>query len=113
MKKRKRVTPENVAKLSPEERKEFLLLLEAESRPKGLRIYQPSSPQPFDANVVRAVLDAGVKHVEKASSEERAAEEAQRAKDEAEWLAWYDARGRKDDDLHPIVRAYIRVARTN
>ena len=66
MKKRKRVTPENVAKLSPEERKEFLLLLEAESRPKRLRIYQPSSPQPFDANVVRAVLDAGVKHVEAA-----------------------------------------------
>ena len=60
MKKRKRITPEMIAKLSPEERKEFLLLLEVESRPKLARIYQPSSPQPFDANVVREALEAGI-----------------------------------------------------
>jgi hypothetical protein len=112
MKKRKHITPEMIAKLSPEERKEFLLLLEAESRPKLLRIYQPSSPQPFDHDDLRTALEAGIKRSQ-ANPEERAAEEAQRAKDEADWLAWYDARGGKDDDSHPIVRALIRVARSN
>ena len=43
--------------------------------------------------------------------EERAAEAKKEAKDEAELLDWHDNRGGKDQKLHPLVEAYLRVAR--
>jgi hypothetical protein len=100
--KSKRFTPEMLAKLSSEEQHEAMLLLEVLSRPRLARIYQPSSPQPFDPDDLRAALEAGIKHPQAPAPEEEQA-----------LLAWYDARGGKDDDLHPLVRATIRLARSS
>jgi len=100
--KRKRFTPEMLAKLSSEEQHEAMLLLEVLSRPKLARIYQPSSPQPFNPDDLREALESGIKHTQAPAPEEEQA-----------LLDWYDARGGKDDDLHPLVRAHIRLARSS
>jgi hypothetical protein len=57
---------------------------------------------------LREALEAGIKRSQ-ASPEERAADEA----DEACLLDWFDARGGKDEDLHPVTRGIIRLARFN
>jgi hypothetical protein len=46
-----------------------------------------------------------------ASPEERAAEEAQQAKDDAELLDWYENHGGKAQQLHPLVEANVRLAK--
>ena len=43
--------------------------------------------------------------------EQQAAETAEQEKDEAELLDWYENRGGKDQKLHPMVEAELRVIR--
>ena len=105
----RRITPEMLAKMSSEEKRELMLLLEALDRPKLARVtgaWPPSSPLDL-----RASIEAGNKRVLAMSPEERAAAAEQEARDEAELLDWYENRGGKSQQLHPIVEAHLRVAR--
>jgi hypothetical protein len=102
MKKRKRIriTPEMIAKLSPEERKEYLLLLEAKNLPKLERRLRASSPQAFNPDDLREALEVGIKRAPAAELE-----------DDRELVDFFDANGGKDEGLHPVTRGIIRLGR--
>ncbi len=105
------ITPEVLAQMSAQEKRELILLLEALDLPKLARI--KPAPENHDntySQELSEVLDAARRHREKMTPEELAAEEAQDAIDEEELLVWREGRG-KNAELPPFVEARCRLAR--
>ena len=66
---------------------------------------------PVDHRVLRDSIEAANKRWDALTLEQQAAETAEQEKDEAELLDWYENRGGKDQKLHPMVEAELRVIR--
>jgi len=105
------ITPQVLAQMSAQEKRELILLLEALDLPKLARI--KPAPENHDntySQELSEVLDAARRHREKMTPEELAAEDAQDAIDEEELLVWREGRG-KNAELPPFAEARIRLAR--
>jgi len=109
------ITPEMLEAMPDEYRHELLLLLQVLDRPKLARICpQPASPSEPQHLDLRGAIEAGNKLVlarMAMSPEERAVLEAQETKNEIALLDWYNNRGGKDQELHPLVAANVRLAK--
>lgn len=68
---------------------------------------------PIEPRGLREAIEAGNKQLEAMTPEQRAAKVEQEAKDEADLLDWYENRGGKDQQLHPIIERRLRVASHN
>ena len=103
------ITPEMLEAMPGEYRHELLLLLQVLERPKLARVsgtWPPSPESPWNQISLRESIEGGNKRAVTIIAEEAAQEE----REEAALLDWYN-RGGKDQQLHPIVQANIRVAR--
>lgn len=100
------ITPEVVASMSPDAKRELLVLLEALDRPRLLRTQREQGP-PLDLG---DALEAAWKRQESLTPEQLAAEDAERERDEDELLEWAVGRGKRVK-LEPYHENIVRMAR--